>query len=49
MSKFCRFLKSAKHNTDCFHLKDAIEEVIKKGKLVRFTKDENSSKDKKKK
>lgn len=49
MSKFCRFLKSAKHNNDdCFDLKDAIEELVKKVKHVRFTKDDNSSKDKKK-
>lgn len=49
MSKVCRFLKSVKRNTgDCFHMKDVIEELVKKGKLVRFTKDGSSSKDIKK-
>jgi len=49
MSKFWRFHKSAKHNIDnCFHLKDLIEKLVKKGKPVRFTKDVSSSKDRKK-
>ncbi|MCH81550.1 hypothetical protein A2U01_0002340 [Trifolium medium] len=41
-SKFCRYHKSAGHDTeDCIQLKDAIEDLIKLGKLSRYTKEDN--------
>ncbi|MCH95294.1 hypothetical protein A2U01_0016269 [Trifolium medium] len=41
-SKFCRYHKSAGHdNEDCIQLKDPIEDLIKLGKLNRYTKEEN--------
>ncbi|MCI30990.1 hypothetical protein A2U01_0052201, partial [Trifolium medium] len=37
-TKFCRFHRSAGHDTeDCIQLKDAIEDLIKIGKLSRYT------------
>ncbi|MCH87871.1 hypothetical protein A2U01_0008752 [Trifolium medium] len=41
-SKFCRYHKSAGHDTeDCIQLKDAIEDLIKLGKLNIYTKEGN--------
>ncbi|MCH97983.1 gag-pol polyprotein [Trifolium medium] len=39
-SKFCKYHRSAGHDTeDCIQLKEAIEELIKQGKLNRYTKE----------
>ncbi|MCI41400.1 hypothetical protein A2U01_0062633, partial [Trifolium medium] len=38
-NKFCRYHKSPGHDIeDCIQLKDAIEDLIKLGKLNRYTK-----------
>ncbi|XP_058760032.1 uncharacterized protein LOC131633330 [Vicia villosa] len=39
MSKYCKYHKSHGHLTDeCIHLKDAIETLIKEGRLSKYTK-----------
>ncbi|MCH81529.1 hypothetical protein A2U01_0002318 [Trifolium medium] len=44
-SKYCRFHRSARHETeDCVQLKDTIEDLIKRGKLNRYTKEEGQQK-----
>jgi len=48
-SKYYRFYKSLRRDrNDSFILKDAIEEMIRKCKLRRFTKEESSVNNKKK-
>ncbi|MCH99833.1 hypothetical protein A2U01_0020848, partial [Trifolium medium] len=43
MTKVCRFHRSAGHDTeDCIQLKDVIEDLIRIGKLSRYTKGENN-------
>ncbi|MCH83581.1 hypothetical protein A2U01_0004407 [Trifolium medium] len=49
-TKFCRFHRSAGHDTeDCIQLKDAIEDLIRIGKLSKYTKGENNRNYKKRK
>lgn len=46
-TRYCRYHQSCGHNTDdCYQLHDAIEEIIRNGKLVRFTRNVREEKEK---